>query len=141
MKDVGSKVLRLLLVLLGVVNLFIGINVGLGGIHTLGLQGQTKFLEITNERMYLVQDSHIRFFGGLYFGVGLFLFLAATNLRKYEQGLKLIFALIFIGGLARFSILRPDIIFGKEIIGSLTAELAGMPLLYFWLSRTVKKLP
>jgi len=140
MTDVSSKVLRVLLVLLGVVNVFIGINVGLGGIQTLGLQGQVKFLEITNEHMFLVQDSHIRFFGGLYFGVGLFLILAATNLRKFAPGLKLVFALIFIGGLARLSIMRPEIILGKEIIASLIAELVGMPLLFLWLSRTGKKL-
>ncbi len=140
MTNVSSKVLRVFLVLLGMANLFIGINVGLGGIQTLGLQGQTKFLEITNEHMYLVQDSHIRFFGGLYFGVGLFLILASANLRKYAPGLKLVFVLIFIGGLARFSILRPDIIFGREIAGSLLAELVGMPLLFLWLSRTVRKL-
>jgi hypothetical protein len=29
--------------------------------------------------------------------------------------------------------------FGKDIVGSLVAELVGMPLLYFWLSRTVEK--
>jgi hypothetical protein len=96
----------------------------------LGWQEQTKFLEVTNEYGYLMQDSHIRYFGGLYIGVGLFLLLASTNLRKYHAALNLVFALIFMGGLARFMMMRPDIIFGRDIIGSLLAELLLMPILY-----------
>lgn len=42
MSGVSTKILIVLLVLLGVANIFIGINVGFGGIQALGLQGQTK---------------------------------------------------------------------------------------------------
>jgi hypothetical protein len=108
---ISSKVFRTLLILLGALNIFIGINIGFGGILTLGWQGQTKVLDVTNEYGYLMQDSHIRYFGGLYIGVGLFLLLAATDLRKYQPALNLVFFLIFMGGLARFTMLRPDIIF------------------------------
>ena len=73
MSSISSKVFRTLLIVLGALNIFIGINIGFGGILTLGWQGQTKFLEVTNEYGYLMQDSHIRYFGGLYVGVGLFL--------------------------------------------------------------------
>lgn len=138
MTNISSKVFRTLLIVLGALNIFIGINIGFGGILTLGWQGQTKFLEVTNEYIYLMQDSHIRYFGGLYVGVGLFLLLAVTDLRKYQPALNLIFFLIFMGGLARFTMLRPDIIFGRDIIGSLLAELVLMPILYVWLSRIVK---
>lgn len=138
MSGISSKVFRALLVVLGALNIFIGANIGFGGILTLGWQGQIKFFEVTNEYAYLVQDSHIRYFGGLYIGVGLFLLLAATDLRKYQPALNLVFALIFMGGLARFSMLRPDIIFGGDIVGSLLAELVLMPVLYVWLSKLVK---
>jgi len=134
----GSIALRVLLIVLGVLNLLIGINVGFGGILTLGLQGQTKFFEIINEHGYLVQDSHIRFFGGLFGGIGLFLILASTNLRKYQMALNLVFAVIFIGGLARFTMLRADIVFGREIVVSLFVELVMMPIFYIWLSKTVE---
>jgi hypothetical protein len=40
--------------------------------------------------------------------------------------------------LARFTMLRPDIIFGRDIIGSLLAELVLMPIFYIWLSKIVK---
>jgi hypothetical protein len=138
MSDISSKAFRAILIVLGILNIFIGINVGFGGISTLGWQGQTEFFEITNEATYLIRDSHIRYFGGLYFGIGLFLLLAATNLRKYQTTLKLVFALIFLGGLARFTMLRPDIIFGPDIIGSFLTELVLMPILYVWLSKIVK---
>jgi hypothetical protein len=60
-------------------------------------------------------------------------------LRRFRPILNLIFALIFVGGLARFTTLRWDVVFGPDIVVSLIAELAGMPLLYFWLSRTLKR--
>jgi hypothetical protein len=138
MSTISSKVFSTLLIGLGALNIFIGLNVGFGGILTLGWQGQTKFLEVANEYGYLMQDSHIRYFGGLYVGVGLFLLLASTNLGKYQTALNLVFALIFMGGLARFTMMRPDIIFGRDIIGSLLAELVLMPILYIWLSKIVK---
>lgn len=138
MSTLSTKAFRAILVILGAINIFLGINVGFGGILTLGWQGQTKFFEITNEYAYLMQDSHIRFFGGLYLGIGLFLLLAATNLRKYQTALQLVFALIFMGGLARFTMLRPEIIFGRDILGSLLAELLLMPVLYAWLAKLVK---
>lgn len=138
MKDLNRKIFCAILVIVGLFLIFVGINVGLGGILTLGLQGQVKFFEITNENAFAVQDSHIRFFGGLFGAMGLFMIIAVTNLRKFEMALKLAFVLIFIGGLARFSAMRFDIVFGKEIIGSLFAELVLMPILYIWLSKLLK---
>lgn len=138
MSNISSIAFRTLLIVLGALNIFVGINVGFGGISTLGWQGQTEFFEIINESVYLMRDSHIRFFGGLYIGLGLFLLLASTHLRQYQTALKLAFALIFMGGLARLTMLRPDIIFGPDIIGSLLTELILMPILYVWLSKIVK---
>ena len=138
MSNISSKSFSIVLIVLGALNIFVGINVGFGGIATLGLQGQTEFFEVTDETVFLIRDSHIRYFGGLYFGIGLFLILASTNLRKYHKALNLVFALIFIGGLARFTMMRFDIIFGPDIIGSLLVELVLMPVLYFWLLKILK---
>ncbi len=139
MTNAGAIGLRIVLVLAGIFIAFTGVNLAFGGMLTLGWQGQTAFFEITNQQAYLVQDSHIRFLGGLWTGIGLLFIVAATNLQKYESALKVAFVLIFLGGLARFSQMQMDITFGKDIVGSLVAELVGMPLLYFWLSRTAKK--
>ena len=137
MNKIASRTLIVLLILLGAVNILIGVNVGFGGIETLGWQGQTRFFEITNEHGFLVQDSHMRYFGGLYSGIGLFLMLAATNLRKYRTALNLVFYLIFMGGLARLTMQRSDIIFSKDILGSIVVELAIMPVLWILLSKAV----
>lgn len=131
--------LRVVLILAGLIIIFTGVNTAFGGMLTLGWQGQTTFFEVTDQHSYLVQDSHIRFLGGLWMGIGLLFIFAARNVERHQNVLKFALVLIFLGGLARFSQMQLDITFGKEIVGSLVAELVGMPLLYFWLSRTLKK--
>ena len=131
--------LRIVLVLAGAFTLFTGINLAFGGMLTLGWQGANAFLAVTDEHAFLVQDSHIRFFGGLWMGVGTLLMAATANLPKYRGPLNLAFALIFLGGLARMSQMHLEVTFGPDILGSLLAELAGMPLLYLWLSRAVRQ--
>jgi hypothetical protein len=139
MKKTSAIGLRVVLILAGIVILFTGVNTAFGGMLTLGWQGQTVFFEVTDEHSYLVQDSHIRFLGGLWTGIGLLFIVASSNVERYQSALKFAFVLIFLGGLARFTQMQLGITFGKDIVGSLVAELVGMPLLYFWLSRTVKR--
>lgn len=98
--------------LLGAVNIFLGLNVAFGGIQTMGWTGLANFLQISNEAVYLVQDSHVRFFGGLYAGLGLFLIIASRDVRKYQSALSLIFFIIFAGGLGRLAMMRFDVLFG-----------------------------
>lgn len=52
--------------------------------------------------------------------------------------LRLAMALIFLGGLTRFTMLRSDILFGPEIIASLVAEVILVPILYLWLAKVVR---
>lgn len=138
MSNLQTTALRLVLVLAGLFTVFVGINVAFGGILTLGWMGQTKFLDITDVTQYLVQDSHVRFFGGMYGSAGILLLVAATNLRQFASAAKVVFVLFFMGGLARFSMLRPDVVFGPAIVGSLAAELILMPLLYWLVTRSVR---
>jgi len=139
MTNASAIGLRVVLILAGIVIIFTGVNTAFGGMLTLGWQGQTTFFEVTDQHSYLVQDSHIRFLGGLWTGTGLLFIIASSNVARYQSVLKFAFVLIFLGGLARFSQMQLDITFGKDIVGSLVAELVGMPLLYFWLSGTAKK--
>lgn len=139
MANANSIALRVVLVLAGLIIILTGLNTALGGMLTLGWQGQTVFFQVTDEHSYLVQDSHVRFLGGLWLGIGLFFLLASTNVRKCRSALFLAFALIFLGGLARFSQMRLEVTFGPEIVGSLIAELVGMPVLYLWVARTLNK--
>jgi len=100
MNNARSIALRVVLVIAGLLIILTGLNIALGGILTLGWQGQTVFFEVTDQHSYLVQDSHIRFIGGLWLGIGLFFLVAATNVRKYKGAWFLAFALSFCGGRA-----------------------------------------
>jgi hypothetical protein len=131
--------LRVVLILAGVFTALTGLSLMLGGMLTLAWQGPSAFFAVTNEQAYLVQDSHIRFFGGLWIGVGLLFIVGGLNPLRFQNVLNVVFALILLGGLARFSQLRPDITLGPGVVGSLAAELIGMPILYFWLANTVKR--
>ena len=139
MTKASSAALKVVLVLAGLMIILTGLNIALGGMLTLGWQGQTGFFEVTDRQSYLVQDSHIRFIGGLWLGIGLFFLIAATNVAKFKTALFLAFALIFLGGLARFSQMHFDVTFGPKIIGSLIAELVGMPILYLWVNASLRK--
>ncbi len=124
--------LRAALVLGGAHILYTGANIAFGGIPTLGLQGATDFMTITNEPVFLAHDSHVRFLGGLWMGVGVLFLAGAARLFAMRQILKAAYALIFLGGLARLSALDPALFRTGEIGGALTAELVLMPALYFW---------
>lgn len=141
MSDTSPTSITALRVVLATTSAFIvftGVNIAFGGMLTLGLQGQTDFLTVTSEYGYLAQDSHVRFLGGAWMGIGI-LFLAATaNVQRFLPMLNLACGLIFLGGLTRFSMLRPDIIFGPDVVGSLIAELVLVPILFVWLSRVAK---
>ncbi|MBL4667207.1 MAG: DUF4345 family protein [Sneathiella sp.] len=69
--------LKVVLLLIGAAIVMLGLNVGLGGIRTLGWQISPDFLTITNADIFHTQDSHIRFMGGVWFGIG-GLFLASV---------------------------------------------------------------
>lgn len=130
--------LRVMLVLAGAFIVFTGLNVALGGIPTLGWQGQTAFLEVTDSAAYSAQDSHVRFLGGLWTAVGLLFIVAARSPAAYRSALLFAYVAIFLGGLARLSQLDLDTLFGPDIVGSLAAELIGMPLLFLWTRRTTQ---
>jgi Domain of unknown function (DUF4345) len=141
MSTFSARALSTILVVLGLANIFLGINTGVGGLETLGWQGDGTFFQVTDEHLYLIRDSHTRFYGGLYIAIGLFLIIAATNTRRYRTGLYLVFGMIFAGGLARLSVLRGDVILDSDLTTSLIIELIGMPLLAIWLRRVVSTTP
>lgn len=132
-----SGILRGILVIVGAFIVYVGINVGFGGILTLGWQVPSTFVSVTNPADFAIQDSHVRFLGGFFGAAGLFMLLAATNLRRYQAELRLVFVLMFIGGLARLSALQPATLLDSKIITSFAAEVILMPILFFWLPRVL----
>ena len=135
MKRTRNVALRSVLVLAGAFTTFTGFNIALGGIPTMGWQGVSAFFEVTNQHAFLIQDSHVRFLGGVWIGAGLLFLLAAADIRKYRDALNVVLALIVLGGFARLTQLHPEVTFGPDVIGSFIAELVGIPVLYWWLSK------
>ncbi len=123
---------RGVLVLAGAFIVLTGLNNGLGGMRTLGWLGPNDFLTIVDAQAFAVQDNHAKFLGGLWLGIGLAFWLGAWRPERFSQALRLVFALVFLGGVLRLASSNPEIAFSADIIGSLAAELIGMPILYLW---------
>lgn len=128
-----TKLLRPILFLSGLAIIWLGLNVGLGGIQTLGWQGASGFLEITDAAVFAVQDNHIRFIAGVWTSVGL-LFIAGTfALPQMRSILLALIAMVFVGGLMRLAQGDSNLLFSGAIAPSLIAELFLFPLLALWI--------
>ena len=130
----GAKLLRLALIALGAVSAFVAVNVAFGGLDTLGWQGPTDYVQVTDHDAYLLRDSHAHFYGGVYLGIAILLIVASTNVAKYRSALNVVFGLIFLGGVARLTQLEPGVTFGKDLAVSSLIELVGMPAMALWLA-------
>jgi len=136
MHSFSQRSFQAVLLLMGIGITWIGLDVGLGGLDTLGWQGREPFFQIVSEPGFLIQDSHQRFLGGLFGAIGLFCLWAAFRPQQYVGELRLIFGAIFIGGLARLSQQRLDVIYSQDIVFTAGFELILMPILLLW-SRTI----
>lgn len=127
------NLLNLVVVIVGAAIIFLGLNVGLGGIKTLGWQTTRDFVAITDAAIFNAQDSHIRFIGGIWFGVGATFLIGGIAMRTLRPTLIILSAMIAIAGLFRLSGMDSDVIFSAAIAPSIALELFGFPLLAWWL--------
>lgn len=123
------NLLNLVVVIVGAAIIFLGLNIGLGGIKTLGWQTTRDFISITDAATFHVQDSHIRFIGGIWFGVGATFVIGGFAMRTFRPTLIILSAMIAIAGLFRLSGVDSGVIFNAAIAPSLVLELFGFPLL------------
>lgn len=128
--------LKLVLVLIGSAIALLGLNIGLGGIRTLGWQIPQDFIAITNADIFQTQDSHIRFIGGVWFGIGVLFLGGALMLDQLRSSLIALCAVIAVAGLFRLSATNLDVIMSAAIAPSLIFEIVGFPLLSLWLMRS-----
>ena len=128
--------LRLILMLAGAIVIYLGLDLGLGGMRTLGWQGSTDFVAVTDPARFAIQDSHARFVGGVWLGVGLVLFCGSFAISRFRTALIAICALVFVGGLMRIASGDFDTILNMQVLPSLLAELILFPALGVWLLRT-----
>lgn len=131
-------VLRTILMIIGAVIVVLGLNIGLGGIKTLGWQTARDFVAITDSVTFGTQDNHIRFIGGVWFGVGVVFFAGGIALQSLRPTLIVLAILIAVAGLFRLSALDVAVFTSMAIAPSLALEVVGFPLLAWWLSKGVR---
>lgn len=128
-------VLRATLGIIGLAIIFLGLNVGFGGIQTLGWQGAGEFVSIIDPDLYEVRDNHVRFIGGVWLGVGLVFLASAFLFSQLKMIVLVLFGVIFVGGMARLSAMDAALLMSAEIVPSLIAELVVFPLIGLWVWR------
>ena len=133
------KLLNSIVVIIGAVIIFLGLNVGLGGIQTLGWQTTRDFISISNASTFHVQDSHIRFIGGVWFGVGATFLIGGFAMNGFRSTLIIMSVIIATAGLFRLSGLDSGVVFSAAIAPSIAFELVGFPLLAWWLIASDKQ--
>jgi hypothetical protein len=138
MSRVEMWALRGVLIALALYGVFLGLDFGWGGIAGLGWQGATDFLTITEAARYGVQDSHFRFLGGVFAALSVFIGVGTTDLRRYRDSLRLAFALIFIGGLARLTVGDATVLSHPDVVVALVFETVVMGALYVWVGRSAR---
>ena len=133
------KLLNLVVVIVGAFIIFLGLNVGLGGIKTLGWQTTRDFISISDAATFHVQDSHVRFIGGVWFGVGAAFLIGGFAMSKLRPTLIILSVMIAIAGLFRLSGMESGVIFSAAVAPSIAFELFGFPLLAWWLVVSEKR--
>lgn len=133
------KLLNSVVVIVGAAIVFLGLNVGLGGIKTLGWQSTRDFVSITDTAIFHAQDNHIRFIGGIWFGVGVAFVIGGFAMHTFRSTLIILSAMVAIAGLFRLSGMDSGVIFSAAIAPSLAFELVGFPLLAWWLIASGKR--
>ena len=131
-----AHLLRAVLILVGMAIMALGTNVGLGGIQTLGWQTTPDFVAIRDASAYHVQDSHIRFIGGIWFCVGAIFLLGAWFRDRLRFTLMLLCGAIAVAGVFRLSGWNAGAVQTSDVLPSLILELIGFPLLAWWLMAT-----
>jgi hypothetical protein len=128
-------VLRLVVAVAGAFAVFTGADFALHGIAPAG----ADFLTVNDQHAFDVRDSHTRFLGGIWLGVGLVFLAASVWFAALKTALLACIALIFVGGLGRVTAPQTILALVPETAGSLAVELVGMPLLALWVWRTLQR--
>jgi hypothetical protein len=85
-----------------------------------------------------VLDSNLRFFGGVWLGLGLSLYLLIPDIEKQTILFRVLWGMIFLGGIGRlasmFFLAPPPLPF----IGFTALEIIGAPFFIWWQSRLTR---
>jgi hypothetical protein len=80
----------------------------------------------------IVLDSNLRFFGGLWLGVGVTLFVLLRRIERHGTTFRAFWAMIFLGGVGRILSVVDAGVPPPPFLGVLALELVGAPLFVLW---------
>ncbi|GAA6180549.1 hypothetical protein NBRC116594_19870 [Shimia sp. NS0008-38b] len=125
--------LRLSLAVIGAIIVFLGLDVVLGGMRTMGWMGPTTFIDVADPSRFAIQDNHVRFLGGVWTGLGLVFVAASVAFHTLRITLLVLCATVVLGGLSRLTTPEFATLLNMSILPSLIAELVLFPLLALWI--------
>lgn len=114
--------------MLGAMIIYVGINVGLGGILTLGFQVPNDFATVSDSVAFAIQDSHVRFLGGMFCGVGLTFVAGVVVPHRLWKALTVLCAIGFFAGWFRLWA-DLDVLANSALTLSMAIEVVGFPVL------------
>ncbi len=133
----SKKALQIVLAILALIPILTGgmdLILGTGALNLGGTAGVFPPEVINNAFL----DSQTRFFGAIWFGIGLMMYWIIPSIDKQTALLRLLAGGIFLGGIGRLSsvfLVGPP---PTEFFAFIALELIGMPLLILWQSRISK---
>ena len=83
-------------------------------------------------------DSNLRFFGGIWLGLGLSLCLLIPNIEKQTLLFRVLWGMIFLGGIGRLASMLFLALPPLPFIGFTVLEIVGAPFFIWWQARLAK---
>src|SRR5258708_6338293 len=83
-------------------------------------------------------DSNLRFFGGIWLGLGLSLYLLIPNIEKQTLLFRVLWGMIFLGGIGRLASMLFVALPPLPFIGFTVLEIVGAPFFIWWQARLAK---
>ena len=83
-------------------------------------------------------DSNLRFFGGIWLGVGLSLYLLIPNIEKQTLLFRVLWGMIFLGGIGRLASMLFLALPPLPFIGLIVLEIVGAPFFIWWQARLAR---
>lgn len=114
----------------------VGLSHLLMGLGSDALLGAKLPMEVLSDP---VLDSQNRFYGVVFIGYGVLIFLCASDVQKYSSVLRIVASFIFLGGFGRLVSIA---LFGlptPQVIALIAIELVGVPLLLWWHSQVLQQ--
>jgi hypothetical protein len=130
--SVTKKSLQITTFLLGLIPLITGLVTMFGVNDPIYAGGNVPALPLL--------DSNLRFFGGVWFGLGVAMLWIVPNVEIKTDMFRLIWGAIFIGGVGRVISMGVVGMPPLPFVGFTILEVIGAPLFVFWQSRVAKHL-